>query len=67
MRLKKHCISPQKYLPSIKKVRNERFAGAGFGFGNKQFYEIDKGQPGPGTYDVPSVFDTNRRSRIPLN
>jgi hypothetical protein len=31
----KHCVSPQKYLPSTKSVENLRFNKIGFGYGER--------------------------------
>jgi hypothetical protein len=31
----KHCVSPQKYLPSTKSVENLRFTKIGFGYGER--------------------------------
>lgn len=75
----KHCVSPQKYLPSTKSLENLRFTKIGFGYGErskndggKKFYFIFQFSgknfvPGPGTYNLPSVFDKKRRMKIPLN
>ena len=36
---KKHCISPQKYLPSTKSTENLRFTKIGFGYGGRSANE----------------------------
>jgi len=66
---KKHCISPQKYLPSTKLTENLRFTNVGFGFGLRSSCEIKsmRSNPGPGTYSSPSIFDKKRKMRVPLN
>ena len=76
MKQKEHCISPQTYLPSTKITENLRFTKVNFGFGErsprentckKLLIEGIKYVPGPGTYNLPSVFDKKRRYKVPLN
>jgi len=63
-----HCISPQTYLPSTKLTENLRYTSASFGKGIRTPNEnvCVKSYPGPGTYNLPSVFD-KRRTKVPLN
>jgi hypothetical protein len=75
----KHCVSPQKYLPNTKPVENMRYTKIGFGVGGRSANDnisnniyllliIDtRSIPGPGTYNLPSVFDKTRKYRVPLN
>jgi len=75
----KHCISPQKYLPNTRQEQITRFTNISFGFGPRSSSEI-RGKlininlivanlynPGPGAYNLPSVFDKSRKIRVPLN
>lgn len=66
---KKHCISPQKYLPSTKFQQNLRFTTIGFGKGGRTSNENTsvKQFPGPGTYNLPTIFTKNKKTKIPLN
>jgi hypothetical protein len=74
----KHCVSPQKYNPSQRIVENWRYNNITFGIGgrspNDNASKINlviklamRLNPGPGTYNLPSVFDRNRKTKIPLN
>jgi len=64
-----HCISPQTYLPSTKLTENLRYTHINFGKGTRSANENTsvKSFPGPGTYNLPSVFDKRRKNRVPLN
>jgi hypothetical protein len=66
---KKHCISPQKYLPSTKIQQNLRYTNIGFGKGNRVASDNTsvKQFPGPGTYDLPSIFKKSISKKVPLN
>ena len=50
---------------------NRRFEDIqiGLGYGNKIEAETKAvvANPGPGEYNIPSVFDKNKRYKIPLN
>jgi hypothetical protein len=69
----KHCISPQKYLPSTKMEQNWRFTKIGFGIGGRSSASknmlilVNLNNPGPGSYNLPSVFDKKRKFRVPLS
>lgn len=64
----KHCISPQKYLPSRKAVEPGRYRELSFGLGKRTTVESksNRDNPGPGAHELPSIFDKNR-SKLPLN
>jgi hypothetical protein len=68
---KMHDVSPMKYLPDTKIVENNRFRNnsISFGIGLLHFQikeQMDK-IPGPGRYNLPSVFDKRKTGKIPLN
>lgn len=69
LKAKKHCISPQKYFPSTKIIENMRFTSIGFGKGERTptVNPSVKKNPGPGTYNLPTIFTKNRKSKFPLN
>jgi hypothetical protein len=69
---KGHCISPQTYNPDMKCVSNTRYddISVGIGFGNRsleKFLASKSGIPGPGQYNLPSVFDLKRKYKVSLN
>jgi len=68
---KKHDVSPMKYLPDTKVVENNRYRNnsISFGIGLMEYQvkqQMDK-VPGPGKYNLPSVFDKRKTGKIPLN
>jgi len=67
MKQQKHCISPQKYFPSTKTQEITRFNSTSFG--KVERFKIDASRecvPGPGTYNLPSIFNKKMR-KPPLN
>jgi hypothetical protein len=79
----KHCISPQKYFPPTKLLENKRFSNITFpksprmsdDKNSKIYIFICKIKinleniifPGPGAYNLPSVFDSKRKYKVPIN
>lgn len=66
-----HDVSPMKYLPDTRVVENNRYRNNSISFGIGQLYyqvkdQVDK-TPGPGKYNLPSVFDKRKTGKIPLN
>jgi hypothetical protein len=62
----------QKYSPKMSLIESGRFKGISFGFGKK--VSIDNGNskyikfvPGPGTYNLPGIFDRGIKSKPALN
>jgi hypothetical protein len=68
MKYKGDVISPQKYTPSFKFAENKRYdnikIGIGLGSRNKSSSMLI---PGPGAYNLPSIFDKSKRTKYPLN
>lgn len=68
---KMHDVSPMKYLPDTKIVENNRFRNNSISFGlgllHYQLKEQMDKIPGPGKYNIPSVFDKRKTGKIPLN
>jgi len=68
---KSHNVSPMKYLPKTKMTENNRFRNNSISFGiglrNYEIIEAMDKIPGPGRYNLPSVFDKLKTGKIPLN
>jgi hypothetical protein len=66
-----HCISPQKYnIKDNNFMKNSRFLniGIGIGLGYRSWSKMYSNNiPGPGQYNLPSVFDKNRKFKYALN
>lgn len=66
-----HDVSPMKYLPETKIVENNRYRNNSISFGiGLLHYQIKEQMdkiPGPGRYNLPSVFDRRKTGKIPLN
>lgn len=63
-------VSPQKYYPSIKFVKKERFGNISIGMGVGEKLNIkltNTVTPGPGAYNLPSVFDKTRKNILGIN
>lgn len=63
-------LSPQAYLPDDSFTVRNRFKNIKFGCEPRIANDIPKylkSNPGPGTYDLPSVFDLTRKYKIPIN
>ena len=68
LKMKKFCVSPQNYLVNYKPVFNLRYTKVSFGKGEKfDYIDSRKSYPGPGSYNLPSVFDKSRKSKPALN
>ena len=67
MKQHEHCISPQKYWPNTKTQEITRFNNTTFGKGERtKFAATGIFIPGPGAYNLPSIFNTKIR-KLPLN
>ena len=62
-----HNVSPNKYLPKRKFTEESRYNKIGMGYGKKGFIDLNKGMPGPGEYNLPSLFKKGKQGRYPLN
>ena len=69
MKYKGAVISPQKYQPKYKSTDNTRFQNIkiGIGLGNKTWGKSETLTPGPGEYNLPSIFDKKRKFKYALN
>jgi hypothetical protein len=60
-----------KYLPSRKCTENNRYKtyGIGIGFGKRSQDQFNstKSYPGPGNYNLPSLFDKRLQGKLPIN
>ena len=68
---KLHDVSPMKYLPSRGYTENNRYKTYGIGFGSwkrsPDQYNSTNFFPGPGNYNLPSLFDKRLQGKIPIN
>lgn len=64
-----HNVSPMKYLPGRKSVEMARFKNYGIGIGHGKRSDQVEGKilPGPGDYNLPSLFNKGRQGKYPLN
>jgi len=63
-------VSPQKYHPSLNFVKSHRYGniGIGIGLGEKLNMKLTNTvTPGPGAYNLPSVFDKSRKLKLGIN
>lgn len=63
-------LSPNAYFPDDSFTVRSRYKNIKFGIEPRIANDIPKGikmNPGPGTYDLPSVFDLSRKYKIPIN
>jgi len=67
MKNKEHCISPQKYLPSMVSQESGRYKSPGFGYSTKLAKPSTERTPGVGTYNLKSVFRAKKFNREPIN
>ena len=70
MKLKSHCISPQAYFPKTHFTSPNRFNNIKFPTQQRNTNEIGKDlktNPGPGYYNLPSIFDLSRRTKPAIN
>lgn len=60
-----------KYLPKTKNTENTRYKtyGIGIGFGKRtqDQYNNMKSLPGPGSYNLPSLFEKRLQGKAPIN
>jgi hypothetical protein len=65
------AVSPQQYKISTKSSTNTRYSdiAIGIGYGKKgDAHPITSSKyPGPGEYNLPSIFDKNRKYKYALN
>ena len=56
--LRSKSPGPSNYYPNFRATQTTRFAGIGFGIGEKQrnLKYRKEGNPGPGSYEIPSIF-----------
>lgn len=66
LKKKKYTVGMQKYSPKHTLVERRRFNGVGFGIGERNAWKSN-GYPGPGTYNVPSIFDRGLKGKLVLN
>lgn len=68
---KLHDVSPMKYLPEKKLTEATRFKvyGIGIGLGKRtqDQYNVMKNIPGPGDYNLPSMFEKRIQGKHPIN
>ena len=65
-----HFVSMQRYSPNRNKIENKRFNKISFGYVNKNNNSKRKllcQIPGPGSYDLPRLFDVNLKKKFVLN
>lgn len=76
LKKKNHIVSMQKYSPKMSLIESGRFKGITFGFGNKVSIDNNNNNsnnkyirfvPGPGTYNLPGIFDKGIKSKPALN
>ena len=64
-----HDVSPMKYLPdrnTTEKTRYKKY-GIGIGLGKRSFDASNILSPGPGDYNLPSLFNKGRQGKYPIN
>lgn len=66
---KLHDVSPMKYLPDRRIAYYDRYKkyGIGIGLGKRTIDDYIKLTPGPGDYNLPSLFDRRKQGKIPIN
>ena len=64
-----HDVSPMKYLPKRKTTEGTRYKkyGIGIGYGKKSGDNFRKVTPGPGDYNLPSLFKKGLQGKYPMN
>ncbi len=64
-----HNVSPMKYFPKTKNSENCRYKtyGIGIGYGKRGINSDMKTLPGPGSYNLPSLFDKRIQGKVPIN
>ena len=62
-------LSPQNYRPRLDAILSTRFKKIGIGYGTKMIPGNKEvlNNPGPGAYDIHSVFEEKFRKKIPIN
>lgn len=66
LKKKKYTVGMQKYHPIHTLVERRRFNGVGFGIGERNAWKSN-GYPGPGSYNVPSIFERGLKGKLVLN
>lgn len=69
IKYKKFQISPQTYNPSLKYTQQSRFSNLKFSNLKREemVNRVNKAFPGPGSYNLPSVFDKTKKYRPSIN
>ena len=74
LKKKNHIVSMQKYSPKMSLIESGRFKGITFGLGNRGSIDNNSNNkkyfrfvPGPGTYNLPGIFDRGLKSKPALN
>ncbi len=70
LKAKKYQISPQTYLPSSDLVFSSRYKNLKFSTSVRENINSTKdikSKPGPGSYNLPSVFDLTRKNKPAIN
>lgn len=64
-----HDVSPMKYLPIRKITEESRYKkyGIGIGFGKRSNDKLYRPAPGPGDYNLPSLFKKGLQGKYPMN
>lgn len=64
-----HDVSPMKYLPERNVTEGARYKkyGIGIGYGKRSNERYNKVIPGPGEYNLPSVFKKGIQGKYPMN
>jgi hypothetical protein len=65
----KSILSPQKYAPNSKLYGDTRYSNIkiSLGLGCKTTGTTNDFIPGPGAYNLPSIFDKSRKYKYALN
>jgi hypothetical protein len=69
MKYKGPVLSPQKYKPNFKTIEGTRYQNIkiSIGLGAKSSMCNSNKSPGPGDYNLPSIFDLKRKNKYALN
>ena len=64
---KKYTVSMQKYSPNRTLTEASRFDNISFGIGNRPPLSVVQKTPGPGTYNIPRLYDRGIKGKPTLN
>jgi len=69
MKYKGPVLSPQKYKPNFSTIEATRYQNIkiSIGVGSKSSMLNNNKSPGPGDYNLPSIFDLKRKNKYALN